>query len=100
MLMALKNSSYSPNILIYLEIGEKIIRLADVLCETATLYESDYSEVKPNTQAFLVFSVDGVEQRKNIVLHQGISKGASMFFSSEQIEEATLDFDEEKPQGY
>lgn len=83
--------SYSPDVLIYLEIGEKTIRLADVLCETATLYESDYPEVKPNTQAFLVFSLDGVEQRKNIVLHQGISKGASMLFFSEQTEETALD---------
>ncbi len=39
MLMISKYSCYSPNILIYLEIDEKRIRLADVLYDSATLYE-------------------------------------------------------------
>ena len=67
---------YSPNILIYLEAGEKKVRLSDVLLGSATLYEC--AEFPPETAASLVFSIDGVEERKEIVLHDGISKGQSI----------------------
>ena len=70
--MALEHSSYSPNILIYLDIDGKKIRLADVLYNSATLYEK--AEVPPDTVASLVFSIDGVEEREEVVLINGISK--------------------------
>lgn len=69
--MDYKSSGYSPNILIHLEIGEKKIRLSDVLYDSATLYEQ--AEIAPNTRAVLVFSIDGDEEREEIVLRQGIS---------------------------
>ena len=67
------NNSYSPNILIYLTIDEKRIRLSDLLHNTARLYED--AEVLPNTQASLVISIDGKEQKQEILLNNGISYG-------------------------
>jgi hypothetical protein len=61
---------FSPNVLIWLEIGEKKIRLAAVLHNMATLYEP--AEVLPGTRAVLVISVDGVEERSEVLLHEGI----------------------------
>jgi len=71
-----KSFGYSPKILIYLDIGGKTIRLADVLEDSATLYES--ADVAANTPAILVFSIDGEEERQNIVLSHGISKNDSL----------------------
>ncbi len=70
--MVTKNAGYSPNILIYLEIDQKRIRLADVLYRSAVLY--DKAEVPPRTLADLVFSIDGVEERDQIILENGISE--------------------------
>ena len=67
-----KYSSYSPHILIYLEVEEKRIRLADVLYESATLYEQ--AEIPANTPASLVFSIDGVEEHEEICLLKSVSK--------------------------
>jgi hypothetical protein len=67
--------SYSPHVLIYLEIGSSKIRLADVLFDTATLYEKVIAPL--NTKANLVFSIDGVEDREEIVLTNGISEADS-----------------------
>ena len=72
------DSDYSPNILIYLEIDKKQIRLADVLEDTATLYEPVVAEVKADTGADLVFLINGFEERESIVLHEGISKDSSL----------------------
>lgn len=69
--MESSGTGHSPNILIYLEIGEKQIRLADVMAQSATLYES--VEVEPNTEAELVFVIDGEAEREEIVLTDGIS---------------------------
>ena len=74
--MDAKSSGYSPNILIYLDVGGKTIRLADVLNDSATLYES--AEVPANTPATLVISVDGEEERKKVLLSSGISKSSMM----------------------
>ena len=65
-------TSYSPNILIYLEIGKEKIRLADVFHETATLYKP--AEVSPGTSASLILSIDGKIERHQIVLDEGITK--------------------------
>ena len=56
-------SNYSPNILIYLKIDDKIIRLSDVLRQTATLYSTDFDDIAPGTIADLVFSVDKKETK-------------------------------------
>ncbi len=56
--------------------GEKKIRLADVLYDSATLFEA--AEVPPQTKASLVFSIDGAEEREEVILHEGISKEASL----------------------
>lgn len=72
----MKSFGYSPTVLIYLDIGGKTIRLADVLDGSATLYES--VEVPANTPATLVFSIGGAEERKGIILGNGISKDDSL----------------------
>ena len=69
--MESSGSGYSPNILIYLEIGEKKIRLADVMGQSATLYE--VAEVRPDTEAILVFVIDGEEEREEVLLKDGIA---------------------------
>ena len=74
--MNLKSSGYSPDILIHLEVGAKKIRLADVLYDSATLYEN--AEVAPRSKAALVFSIDGVEEREEIILDRGISSQDSI----------------------
>lgn len=74
--MTSANSSYSPNILIYLETEENKIRLADVLYQTATLYEE--AELPANTKASLVISVDGKEKREDIILNKGINKNDTL----------------------
>ena len=51
-------TNYSPNIIIYLKIDDKIIRLSDVLHQTATLYSEDFEDIAPGTMADLVFSID------------------------------------------
>lgn len=73
--MTTDGSSYSPNILIYLDVGGKKIRLADVLYDTATLFE--HAHVPPHTKASLVFSIDGAEEREEVLLHDGISNDDS-----------------------
>ena len=74
--MASESSCFSPNILIYLDVGGKKIRLADVLYDTATLF--DKAEVPPQTKASLVFSINGAEEREDVVLHDGISNQTSL----------------------
>ena len=75
--MRVPDSSYSPDILLYLLIGEKRVRLADVLMETARLYES--TECPPGTGAELIFSIDGAEKRQAIMLDEGLSKDKKFF---------------------
>jgi hypothetical protein len=74
--MAHTRTNYSPNILIYLEIGNTRIRLADVLYKSATLY--DEAIVPQNTTASLVFSIDGKEEREEVILDHGITKGETL----------------------
>ena len=71
-----ESSSHSPNIIIYLEIGTRKVRLSDVLYNSATLFEN--AEVPPQTRATLVFSIDGVEEREDVMLDQGISSNESL----------------------
>ena len=87
--------SYSPNILIHFEIGEKTIRLSDVLCETATLYDSEFAEVPPGTRATLVVVVGDESERSPVVLDQGISRNDSVvhFSSIDDVESHDIDFD-------
>ena len=63
----------SPHILIYLRVGEKTVRLADVLNGTARVYDS--AELQPNTVAKLVFSIDGVEESSDVLLSDGVQLG-------------------------
>ena len=70
--MANQHTFHSPNILIYLEADGNKIRLADVLYQSATLYEQ--AEIPPKTKASLVISVDGEEDREEILLDNGINK--------------------------
>ena len=79
-------SSYSPNILIYLEVEGKKVRLSDVLSDTATLYES--AEFPPGTAASLVFSIDGIEERQDVVLPDGIAKDSHLVALSYESREA------------
>lgn len=74
--MGSRTSGHSPDIFIQLEIGEKKISLADVLYNSATLFEN--AEVLPQTKAFLVFSNDGLEQHKIVVLDNGIKSSDSI----------------------
>ena len=67
---------YSPDILIHLEVGETKIRLSDVLYDSATPF--DKTEISPNTKAWLVLSIDGVEEREEVILHNGISKDGTL----------------------
>ena len=71
-----KSFGYSPKILIYLDVAGKAIRLADVLEDSATLYGS--AEVPASTAAKLVFSIDGQEDRQDVILNHGISKHDSV----------------------
>ena len=57
-------------------VREQRVRLADVLHETATLFEP--AEFPPQTKAALIFSIDGVEESEDIILHQGISKDTKL----------------------
>jgi len=66
-------SNYSPNIRIYLEVDQQIIRLSDVLYNSATLYEE--VEVAPGTRAQLVMEIDGDRQAQDVSLESGISRG-------------------------
>lgn len=76
MLIPLEKSYHSPLILIYLEIDGRTVRLADVMENTATLYES--AEFPPCTFASLVFSIDGVEERQRIRLDEGIAQDSEI----------------------
>lgn len=79
-------SSYSPNIIIYLKIDDKIIRLSDVLNQTATLYSTDFEDIAPGTTADLVFSVDKKETKKTVILSEGLRKDMGLFsFREESI---------------
>ena len=77
--------SYSPNILIRFEIGKQTIRLSDVLCETATIYDADFPDFPPGTEATLVVVVGDESERRDVVLDQGISKASRVvhFVSAE-----------------
>lgn len=78
--------NYSPNIIIYLKIDDKIIRLSDVLHQTATLYSEDFEDIAPGTMADLVFSIDKKETKKTITLSEGLRKDMSLFsFKEENI---------------
>ncbi|MCI5065377.1 hypothetical protein MRY87_06600 [bacterium] len=67
------SSNYSPNIRIYLELDQQIIRLSDVLYNSATLYEE--VEVAPGARGQLVMEVDGNRQAQDVSLDNGISRG-------------------------
>jgi hypothetical protein len=69
-------SSFSPHILIYFEIGSRQIRLSDVLYDSATVYEP--ADVPPGTRASLVFSIDGKLDREDVVLTEGLSSNNSI----------------------
>lgn len=69
--MSSGKSGYSPNILIYLEIGKKRIHLSDLLYNSAKLSEN--IEIPPQTAASLVLLMDGVENREDVILENGIS---------------------------
>ena len=83
--------SYSPNILIYFEIGEQRIRLSDVLCENATLYDSEFSEVPPGVPAHLVVLVGDEEERQLVFLDHGVSKQSSVIHFSYPTDKDALD---------
>ena len=54
--------------------------MADVLYNSATLFET--AELPPYTKASLVFAIDGVEEREEVVLNDGIRKdSAKILFS-------------------
>ena len=72
-------SNYSPNILIYLKIDNQIIRLSDVLHQTATLYSKDFDDIAPGAIADLVFSVDKKETKKTVTLIEGLRKNMGLF---------------------
>jgi hypothetical protein len=78
-------SNYSPNILIYLKIDDKIIRLSDVLCQTATLHSNDFEDIAPGTMADLIFSVDKKETKKTIILSEGLRKDMGLFSFKETL---------------
>ena len=78
-------SNYSPNILIYLKIDDQIIRLSDVLRQTATLYSTDFDDIAPGTIADLVFSVDKKETKKTVILSEGLRKGMGLFSFQEEL---------------
>ena len=83
--------SYSPNILIYFEIGEQRIRLSDVLCDNATLYDSEFADVPPGVMAQLVVTVGDEEERRLVVLDEGISKQRNLVRFSYPTEDIALD---------
>ena len=78
-------SNYSPNILIYLKIDDQIIRLSDVLRQTATLYSTDFDDIAPGTIADLVFSVDKKETKKTVILSEGLRKDMGLFSFQEEL---------------
>lgn len=80
------STSHSPHVLIHLQIGQLKVRLADVLYDSATLYEQ--VQVEPNTSADLVLSIDGNESRDAIVLDHGISLHDTVIRFSYQIQKS------------
>lgn len=70
--MASRTLSFSPDVYIYLKVGEFLTRLADVLGNTATVYER--VEYPPDTDATIIYSINGIEDREEIHLHSGVSK--------------------------
>jgi len=77
--MEIKSSSYSPQVIIYLKFGDNVIRLADVLFETARLYTRDFDTIEPGTKADLVFSIDKEESYHSIILHEGLAANQDIF---------------------
>lgn len=73
------SSSYSPYIQIYLKLRDQVIRLLDVLCETARLYSRDFEPIPPGTPAELIFSINSNESSQSIILHQGLSSDQDIF---------------------
>lgn len=47
-----------------------------MLYDSATLYEQ--AEVPPSAKAALVFSIDGIEDREEVILDRGISRQDSI----------------------
>ena len=64
-------TSYSPDIQIFLEIEDRKIRLCDLLFETAILFEK--TDIPPKTIASLVLSIDGVDEREEIFIEEGVT---------------------------
>jgi len=81
--MEYKSSSYSPNIIIFIRTKDQRIRLSDVLCYSATLYNKEFQDIPPGTPAELVFSIDNRETAKNIILSQGLKNSMDIFEFSE-----------------
>jgi hypothetical protein len=77
--MDIQSSSYSPHIIIYLKLCDKVIRLSDVLCETARLYTRDFEPIAAGTTAELVFSIDDKESSQRITLHEGLKSDQDIF---------------------
>lgn len=64
---------YSPNIFIRLRVGDTVIRLADVMHTTATLFES--ASLPPNSKGLLTIDVGGNESVYKVFLKDGINPG-------------------------
>jgi len=72
-------TSYSPNIKIYIRTSDQRIRLSDVLCCSATLYNKNFQDIAPGTNAELVFSIDDSETVKKIILSNGLTSKMDIF---------------------
>lgn len=70
------STSHSSTVLIFLEVHGRKIRLSSVAQTWARLYESAF-QVSPGTHATLILSIDGKEQRDDVMLETGIEEGAS-----------------------
>ena len=91
--MASQDLSYSPNILIYIEVGKKKIRLADVLCQSATLYQKADHELPKGTVASLVFHIGNNIERQEVILQNGLTLGDETVLLSTPSEAEYSDFD-------
>ncbi|MCB0333506.1 MAG: hypothetical protein KDD55_08400 [Bdellovibrionales bacterium] len=63
----------SPNVRMYIEIGDQAIRISDLLYNDATLFED--AEISAGTTARLVIEIDGEKETQEILLNEGTSVG-------------------------
>lgn len=92
--MDFRSDYYSPHIVIYFQVGEQKVRLADVLNDTATIYSTDFDDVPPGTSAFLVIEIDGEKRRKQVLLDQGVSKYDKLVSFSHRTDASSVEFDD------